>query len=274
MGFCFGVKRAVNKAEKIINEINNENIYMLGEIIHNPQVIHEYIKKGVKIVQDVSEVPPNKYLITRAHGISLYEKEIAKQNNIKLIDTTCPYVKKLHNITGFLKKENYHIIIFGDCNHPEIRSLLSYNNINTVVIQSVVDINDCYFPDKSKVALVSQTTKNTEDFKEIINNIIDKVDELRIFNTICRATSLRQNATNELAKEADVMIVVGGLNSANTTRLAEISKRRGVDTYHIESDNEIKEDWFKGKQKVGITSGASTPDYITESVINKIKKLS
>jgi (E)-4-hydroxy-3-methyl-but-2-enyl pyrophosphate reductase len=274
IGFCFGVKRAINKANKVIKEINNEEIYMLGEIIHNPQVIKEFKKKGIRIVDEVSQVPSKKYLITRAHGISTYEIEIAKQNNIRLIDTTCPYVKKLHQIASLLNKENYQIIVFGDIIHPEIKSLLSYVNANVKVFQSYSDIKNCTFRYKSKVGIISQTTKDKNEFKRIINEIIENVDELRVFNTICKATSLRQKSTRELAMQVDLMIVVGGLNSANTTRLAQLSQREGVKTYHIESEEEIKKAWFKGIDKVGITSGASTPDYITEKVINKIKRLS
>jgi len=246
---------------------------MLGEIIHNPQVISEFESKGVHVVQDVSQVPFHKYLITRAHGISYHERQLAKQHDIKLIDTTCPYVKKLHQIADLLRKENYQIIVFGDINHPEIKSLLSYNNVNAKVFQTIDDIKDYSFRDKSKIGLISQTTKDKDEFKQIIAKIFENVEELRIFNTICRATSSRQNSTKKLAKKVDLMIVVGGLNSANTTRLAQLSKKIGVETYHIETAKEIKKTWFKEKNKIGITSGASTPDYITESVINRIKKL-
>lgn len=273
-GFCFGVKRAINKANKLIKEINNEEIYMLGEIIHNPQVIKEFKKKGIRIVDEVSQVPSKKYLITRAHGISTYEIEIAQQKNIKLIDTTCPYVNKLHQIASLLNKENYQIIVFGDIRHPEIKSLLSYIDTNVKVFQSYGDIKNCSFRYKPKAGIISQTTKDKNEFKRVINEIIENVDELRVFNTICKATSLRQKSTRELAMQVDLMIVVGGLNSANTTRLAQLSKREGVKTYHIESEEDIKKAWFNGIDKVGITSGASTPDYITEKVINKIKRLS
>ncbi len=273
-GFCFGVKRAINKANKLIKEINSEEIYMLGEIIHNPQVIKEFKKKGISIVDEVSQVPSNKYLITRAHGIASYEIEIAQQNSIRLIDTTCPYVKKLHQIASLLNKENYQIIIFGDRSHPEIKSLLSYIDTNVKVFQSYNDVKNSSFRYNYKVGIISQTTKDTNEFKRIIEKIIENVDELRVFNTICKATSLRQKSTRELATKVDLMIVVGGLNSANTTRLAQLSRREGVKTYHIESEKEIRKEWFKGTEKVGVTSGASTPDYITEKVINKIKRLS
>lgn len=272
-GFCFGVRRAINKANELIKNTKTEEIYMLGEIIHNPQVIKDFKKKGVQIVNEVSLVPCKKYLITRAHGISSYEKEIARQRNIRIIDTTCPYVKKLHQIASLLNKENYQLYIFGDKDHPEIKSLLSYNNTNAIVFQSCKDLKKYCSTLSQKVGLISQTTRDEDEFKEVISKIFDDVEELRVFNTICKATSLRQNSTKELANQVDLMIVVGGHNSANTTRLAQLSKKVGAETYHIESVKDIKEKWFDGKDKIGITSGASTPEYITENVINRIKKI-
>lgn len=273
IGFCFGVKRAVKRANQLLKEVQNDDIYMLGEIIHNPQVIMDFKKKGVRIVQDISQVPFHKYLIARAHGISSSEIKLAKQRDINLIDTTCPYVKKLHQITDILRKENYQIIVFGDINHPEIKSLLSYININVKVIQSVNEIKRYHPTGIGKIGLISQTTKDFIQYKQIVTEIFEHADELRIFNTICKATRLRQESTRKLAEKVDLMIVVGGLNSANTTRLAHLSKQIGVKTYHIETEKQVQNEWFKRNQKIGVTSGASTPDYITENVIKRIKKI-
>lgn len=274
IGFCFGVKRAVKRANQVLSEIPNDDIYMLGEIIHNPQVIRSFKDKGVHIVQEISQVPFHKHLITRAHGILNSEIQLAKQRDIRLIDTTCPYVKKLHQIADLLRKEDYQIILFGDLNHPEIKSLLSYiNNVNTKVIQSIDEIKDHPFTGTGKIGFISQTTKDINQYKQMVTELFEYADELRIFNTICRATRLRQESTRKLAQNVDLMIVVGGLNSANTTRLAHLSKQIGVKTYHIETEKEIENEWFKGKQKIGITSGASTPDYITENVIQRIKMM-
>lgn len=273
IGYCFGVRRAIDKANRLLGQIKDDNIYMLGEIIHNPLVIKEFEAKGVKIVKEVSQVPYHKYMITRAHGISYNDLKAARERKIKLIDTTCPYVKKLHQIAKLLRKNDYQIIIFGDEKHPEIKSLLSYENEDAIVLKSVDDLDNCIFNYKTKVGLISQTTKDMNEYKKVINKVIENIEELRVFNTICKATRLRQNSTRKLAKVVDLMIVVGGLNSANTTRLAQLSRKIGVDTFHIESEKELKNDWFKGKHKVGISSGASTPDYITENVINKIKEL-
>lgn len=273
-GYCFGVKRAIKTAQKMIEEVKNEEIFMLGEIIHNPQVVKEFQEKGVRIVTGISQVPSHKYLITRAHGISKSEILFARQKDIKLIDTTCPYVHQLKQIASFLEKENYTIVIFGDINHPEIQSLLSYITREVKVIQSVDEIKSPSFDKKRKIGMISQTTKNMEQYRKVILEIFKHVDdELRIYNTICKATKLRQDATRRLAQEVDLMIVVGGKNSANTNRLAHLCKEIGVETYHIETEKQLTKQWFYSKHKIGISSGASTPDYLTENVIRKIKMM-
>jgi (E)-4-hydroxy-3-methyl-but-2-enyl pyrophosphate reductase len=271
IGFCFGVKRAINRANKLLHEVSNDDIYMLGEIIHNPQVIRAFKEKGIHIVQEILQVPQHKYLITRAHGTLKSEMQLARQRNIQLIDTTCPYVSKLHQIASLLSEEGYQIIIFGDINHPEIQSLLSYVNSNARVIQSVSEIAVHSFSGIEKIGLISQTTNDSYKYKQVALKLFKSVDELRIFNTICKETILRQNSTRKLAKKVDLMIVVGGLNSANTTRLAQISEQIGVKTYHIETEKQVQGNWFKGIKKIGITSGASTPDFITNNVVQKIK---
>ena len=273
MGFCFGVRRAIRRAEHIISIIPGSDIYMLGEIIHNPQVMKKFKEKGITIVQEIEKVPAHKYLITRAHGVSKNEIDYAKKNSIRLIDTTCPYVKKLHQIALSLKREGYQIVISGDIDHPEIKSLLSYIDNEAVVVQSSQEINNQRNKLSKKVGLLSQTTKDIARFYQIIKEIFKYCEELRIFNTICKATRLRQEATKELAKVVDIMVVIGGLNSANTNRLAYLSKKIGVETHHIEDEKQLNLNWFKDKKKVGITSGASTPDYITKKIIVEIEKL-
>ncbi len=273
IGFCFGVRRAIKKAEQAIKNLPAHEIYMLGEIIHNPQVIKKFKKKGINIIEEICQVPPNKYLIARAHGVSKNEENYTKRNNIRLIDTTCPYVKKLHQIASVLKREKYQIVILGDTNHPEIRSLLSYINNSALVVQSANDVKLKNFKFYGKIGLLSQTTKDIKQFLKITKKIFSHTEELRIFNTICMATRLRQEATEELAKTVDLMIVIGGLNSANTSRLTYLSKKIGVETYHIEDEKQLNLNWFQGKKKIGITSGTSTPDYITRKIIMEIKKL-
>ncbi len=270
IGFCFGVKRAIKRAEDALDSLPTKKVFMLGEIIHNPQVINQFKMKGVNVVNEITEVPPNKYLITRAHGILKEEEEYAKKNNIILVDTTCPYVKRLHSIAAILYKEKYHIVVFGDIGHPEIKSLLSYIDNNAHIIQSENDIKKESLKYFKKIGLLSQTTKDSKKYNYIIRNLIDHTEELRIFDTICKATRLRQEATKKLAKKVDLMIVIGGANSANTNRLSTLCKRIGVETFHIENESQLDLNYLKNKKKIGITSGTSTPDYITDNVIRGI----
>ena len=274
IGFCFGVKRAIKKAEQALEIISANDIYMLGEIIHNPQVIKFFKKKGVNLVPEITEVPSHKYLISRAHGIALSEEKYAKSHAITLIDTTCPYVKRLQKIVALLKKEKYQIIVFGDVNHPEIRSLLSYIDNQALVVSSIEELKNIKRDTISKkVGLLSQTTRDVGQFCSIVKAMVDYSEELRVFNTICKATTLRQQATRKLAKKVDLMIVIGGKKSANTGRLANLSKQAGVETYHIEDEKQLNKNWFKNKRYIGIASGASTPEWLTDRIITKINDL-
>lgn len=269
MGFCFGVKKSVNLAKDTIKKRKND-VYMLGSIINNPQVIEYFKKRGAKIVNSLGEVPEESVIITRTHGISPLLLHQAYQKRLSVIDTTCPYVKKVQEIAGYLYKNGYFIVILGDKKHPEILSVLDLIQNNALVVNSFYEIEK--IKQQKKIGFISQTTKNIYDFKKLLPALLNKTEELRIFNTICKATIERQKSTLELAKKVDVMIVIGGKESANTSRLAEICKKQGVKTYHIETENQIKYEWFHPDDRVGITSGASTPNWVTNKVINKLKK--
>jgi len=269
MGFCFGVKKSVSLAQDTLKE-KKDNLYMLGSIINNPQVIEYFAKEGVKVVDGLDEVPEESTIITRAHGISPTILKKAYQKKISVVDTTCPYVRKVQKIAHYLCEKDYFIVIYGDKKHPEVLSLLDMIQNNALVINSIPDAKK--IPTKKKIGFISQTTKNIFDFYELASALLNRTEELRIFNTICKSTTERQKSVLELANKVDVMLVVGGKESANTTRLAEISKNQGVKTYHIETKNQLKYKWFHPKDKVGITSGASTPDWVTNKVMDKLKE--
>jgi len=269
MGFCFGVKKSVNLAKNAL-KARKDNLYMLGSIINNPQVIEYFIKKGVKIADNLDEVPEESTIITRAHGISPTILKKAYQKKLSVVDTTCPYVRKVQKIAHYLYERDYFIVIYGDKKHPEVLSLLDTIQNNALVINSIPDAEK--ITKKKKIGFISQTTKNIYDFYNLSAALLNRAEELRIFNTICKSTTERQKSVLELAKEVDVMLVIGGKESANTTRLAEIGKNQGVKTYHIETKNQLKYKWFHSEDKVGITSGASTPDWVTNEVIDKLKE--
>ncbi len=268
MGFCFGVKKSVELAKKAI-VTSNGKVYMLGPIINNPQVLEYFLKKGVKVVDSLNKIPEKSTVITRAHGISPSVLNQTLKKKLSIIDTTCPYVKKVQEIAAYLNKNGYYLVIFGDRIHPEIVSLLDVVDNNAIVIDSFSEIKK--ISKRKKIGFISQTTKNIYDFKKLSFALLDKTEELRVFNTICKATTERQRSVLELAKQVDIMIVIGGSKSANTSRLAEICQNQGVKTYHIETKNQIQYEWFHPEDKVGIASGASTPDWVINEVIMELR---
>jgi len=258
-GFCFGVKRAINIVDRAVENSNCKNsIYSLGPVIHNPQVVERLSKKGLKVVKDIGSIRKGTVIIP-SHGAPKEVVDRLKKKNLNLIDATCPFVKNAHHIVKDLKKKCYRIIIIGDRKHPEVKTILS---LAGKTVKS------------KKVGIISQTTQTKDNYlKGILDTLKqDNFSEVKIFNTICNDTSKRQRLARALLKECDVMLVVGGKNSANTKRLYDICRSSGVDSYHIEEDSELEKNFFTGKKCVGVVSGASTPDEMVKKVVNRIKK--
>lgn len=264
-GFCFGVKRAIKLAE------NAPNSATIGELIHNKEEINRLKDNfGVKTLNSIDELSCEKKAIIRTHGITKDDLSILKQKNIDIIDATCPYVTKPQKIVEKMSDEGYDIVIFGDGNHPEVKGVKSYAKGNVYVVLSIDEIKQISL--RNKVAVISQTTKKIEHFKEIVNVIMEKSKEVRVFNTICNATLLNQEAVEELAKKADVMVIIGGKNSSNTKQLFVISKQFCEDSYLIENELELNKDWFINKNICGVSAGASTPDWIIQNIIRNLEK--
>jgi 4-hydroxy-3-methylbut-2-enyl diphosphate reductase len=266
-GFCFGVKRAVEIAE------NSKNAVTLGPLIHNPLEIKRLADNyNVNYVDSINKIDENiKRVIVRTHGIPKQELEKLKKKNIEIIDATCPFVKKPQEIVEEMSKAGYDIVIFGDINHPEIKGVMSYSVHNRVfVVLNVEELKNKKL--KERIATVAQTTRKIKDYLEITNYLIQNYKEVRVFNTICNATFENQDAVRELAKEADIMIIIGGKNSSNTKQLYNIAKEYS-ESYLIENENEINPKWFKNKTLCGISAGASTPEWLVEKIISKIKEV-
>lgn len=264
-GFCFGVKRAVDLAFDAAK--NNEGgVYTLGPIIHNPQVIERLVAEGVQPTEDIED-PKIKTIIIRTHGIPEDISKKLKKKQYKVVDATCPFVKKAQQYAKLLKKEGYQVIIIGDKEHPEVKGLMSYAGNGAVVVNK----DDSIPRLKSRVGIVVQTTQPQDVLKRFISEAIEHVKELKVFNTICNSTALRLKETRDMANKVDVMIVVGGKNSANTTQLAQLCSSMSIPTFHIETASEIKKEWFLNAHKVGITAGASTPDWIIKDVEKGIR---
>lgn len=270
-GFCFGVKRAIEIAENTLSQLNeNEQIYSLGPLVHNPQVVEKFNRKGLKVINNTDEINNGKIII-RSHGISGNLQKRLESKNLELIDGTCPYVKAVHNKVKNYHEKGYKIVIIGDKNHPEVIGINGWCNDEAIIINSEEEANN--IPDYDKICVVSQTTNTQEKFQKLSDIVAKKGKEVKVFNTICNATNQRQSACEELAKKVDAMIVIGGYHSSNTNKLAEISRKYCKNVYHIETHDELPLDEISKFNTVGITAGASTPDWIIEEVIKTLENL-
>jgi 4-hydroxy-3-methylbut-2-enyl diphosphate reductase len=270
--FCFGVKRAISLAEKALKRYPKP-VSSLGPLIHNRQVVSELSKKGLNVITDCKKVRGGT-VVTRSHGIHPDVLNKLKKKNIDVVDATCPFVKNAQMLAERLSQEGYKVIIVGDKGHPEIKSLKSFSGNKAVVIATKDDAKRLKFK-KGKIGVVAQTTQSLKNFMAVISELLKKsFDEIRIFNTICSDVNMRQNSTERFSRDNDLVIVVGGKNSANTRRLYEICKCMGRESYHIEGGCEIKYKWLEGKKRVGVVSGASTPRWLVNEVVGRLRSVS
>jgi 4-hydroxy-3-methylbut-2-enyl diphosphate reductase len=261
-GFCFGVRRAIKLAQDAAKG-SKLPIYSLGPLIHNRQEVERLRKKGIHVIERLSGIKSGT-LIIRSHGIHPKLLKEAESKGLSIVDATCPFVRKVHQIVAFLKQEGYEIIVIGERKHPEILALPGVK-----VVEKKLDVSK--MRKRKQLGIVSQTTQTIGNFNEVVQALLSKASELRIFNTICLETVKRQESTRKLAGRVDSMVVVGGYNSANTRRLAEICRRAGTETHHVETADEIKPAWFKGKNAIGVTAGASTPGWLIKEVMKKLR---
>ncbi|OGW53833.1 MAG: 4-hydroxy-3-methylbut-2-enyl diphosphate reductase [Nitrospirae bacterium RBG_19FT_COMBO_55_12] len=265
-GFCFGVKRAINTA---FEAAAAGTVYCLGPLIHNPQEVDRLRQAGVVTVNDLAALKPGDSLIIRSHGVPPKVLSEARDKGIKIIDLTCPFVAKAQKHAETLKNEGYQVVVAGEKKHPEVQSILGYAGEHAVVAESPADLHGMRF--KPRLGVVAQTTQSYSNFSEIVLNLLSLSKELKVYNTICYSTTERQHAARILAGKVDVMVVVGGRNSANTTRLVSVCKEESRPTYHIEVADELRPEWFTGVKRVGVAAGASTPDWIIQGVIKKLQ---
>lgn len=260
LGFCYGVKRAIEIARQ--NASTDGTSSTLGPIIHNPQMVERLKNEGVGTVGSLDEMEDG-LVIIRSHGVGPKVYEEAESRGLELVDATCPHVKKAQLSAKLLSEEGYTVVIVGEKNHPEVKSIFEWTAHGAHIIETEAEAEA--LPRIGKLGIVSQTTFSGEKFRSIVSCLLEKSREIKILRTICTATDLRQEAALELAENVDIMIVVGGKNSANTSRLAQLCATK-CKTYHIETAAELQEDWMKDVNKIGITAGASTPDWIIKEV--------
>ncbi|KPK62203.1 hypothetical protein AMJ83_11455 [candidate division WOR_3 bacterium SM23_42] len=263
-GFCFGVKRAIKIALEAAKKA--EGVYSLGPLIHNRLAVEDLRRRGISPIEKISGIKGNEVVIIRSHGVAPDVLRKLESRNCEIIDATCPRVRRAQRYVQKLINEGYYVVIIGEKDHPEVRGLFGYGANHATIYKDRHKIK------KKKLGVVPQTTLNQERFNSAVTDLMSDAMEVKIFNTICRETALRINEATKLAEKADIMIVVGGKNSANTTRLYQICKKLKR-SHHIESAGEIKRSWFKGAKSVGITAGASTPKEQVDDVVRKIRKV-
>ena len=269
-GFCMGVKRAMKIAFETAKKCNSQ-VYTCGPLIHNPQAVEMLQQHGVQNIEDWQSIK-NGTLIIRAHGMPADQIAAMKKSGLEIVDATCPHVVTSQQQIEKYSREGFFIVIVGDKKHPEILSLQSFANYkNFAVISDLQETKQIELPEK--VMVIAQTTYNAKDFEEIALALKNKAKQIEICNSICLATSKRQKEIMDLAGKVDAVIVVGGKKSANTKRLAEIAKKLCKLTFHIETEEELETAKLISCKKIAVTAGASTPDFITEKVINFLKKL-
>ncbi|MBC7322841.1 MAG: 4-hydroxy-3-methylbut-2-enyl diphosphate reductase [Acetomicrobium sp.] len=268
LGFCFGVKRAIDELEKALKKYGN--IYALGSPIHNEEEVKRLKSLGLRLVESVEELPYQSIVFIRAHGTTPEVLKQAKHKGCTIIDGTCPSVKNAQEKARLLSEEGYEVVIVGDPNHPEVQSIKGCVSAYASVINSSKDV--ATFPNKDKIGVVSQTTQEEGALLSVVSALVPKARELRVYNTICKATLHRQEAVRKLAADTEGVIVIGGHNSTNTAKLVEVAKREGCDVLWIANPQEIDESWLYGKHIIGIAAGASTPDWLIKEVISLLSR--
>lgn len=268
-GFCFGVKRAVDiTTTELLN--SNNNIYSLGPLIHNPQAVKSFEEKGLKTIDEIEEIK-NGRVIIRSHGVSKSIIDKISDMNLDIIDSTCPYVKSVHKRVEEYQNQGYNIVIIGDASHPEIIGINGWCKNQAFIVNSLEEARNLSKMDK--ICVVSQTTNTQEKFETLSKIIKEKGNKVEIFNTICNATNLRQESCKEVSSKVDAMIVIGGYHSSNTNKLVEISKKYCKNVYHIETSKELPLQVLSKFNKIGITAGASTPDWIIKEVVETMDNI-
>ena len=271
-GFCFGVKRAV---EKVYDQIGRteKRIYTYGPIIHNEQVVGDLREKGVEVIDSLEELKTirNAVVVIRSHGVGKNVYDILKENGVEIVDATCPYVKKIHRIVEKQSAEGRKVLIIGSEDHPEVQGIKGWGDERTVVIEDMDDFLKLQLPENEKLCIVSQTTFNYKKFQDIVEKISKTRYDITVLNTICNATQERQVEAERIASQVDAMIVIGGKNSSNTRKLYEICQKECKDTYYIQTLDDLNPESVNSVRSVGITAGASTPKKIIEEVHTNVR---
>ncbi len=266
-GFCFGVKRATQMAFDAAD--NYQSLQSLGPLIHSPQMVKKLEERGIRVCRLVEEAD-GEAIVVRSHGVTSEEFAALKGCGKTIVDATCPFVTKAQKYAAELSREGYLLVLVGEAHHPEVQGIVSYASGEVVVVANPVEAAE--LPINKNIGIVAQTTQSIENFRAIVGVCLEKTRKLKIFNTICDATSVRQEEAVAIAEQVDLMLVVGGYNSANTTRLAGLCREQGTQTYHVETAGEIDPQWFRDVRRVGLTAGASTPQFLIDEIMAILRR--
>jgi 4-hydroxy-3-methylbut-2-enyl diphosphate reductase len=272
MGFCFGVKHTIKVIDRALQR--HPRIATLGTLVHNPQVVEELARRGAYVAETIPQDDSTTAVAITAHGAGPQVPEAVRARQLELIDTTCPLVTEVQQLARQFTQEGYWVVVYGDSTHPEVKGVIGWAGENSYPATSVDELPPTVPNRLRKVAIISQTTRNVSHFFDFAHQVMLKysprIKEFKVHNTICRPTIDRQDAVVELARQTDLVIVVGGRESANTRHLAELALQEGTQAYHIERPEEIDPSWLQGIEAVGVTAGASTPDSVISAVIDRL----
>jgi (E)-4-hydroxy-3-methyl-but-2-enyl pyrophosphate reductase len=267
-GFCAGVRNAISIAEKVLAE--KGKVYSLGPIIHNPDVVERLAKKGLVAVDSVEQVPEGAAVLIRSHGAASDEIEHLREKSAEIVDATCVLVKRVQQIAAQMEKDGYKVVIVGDKNHPEVRAVVGCTK-GAVVVGDESDIKTI---GTGRLGIVCQTTQSPEFFGNMLSAIVmADFDEIRVINTLCKEAIKRQQAAVELCRKVDIMFVLGGLESANTRKLAELCKKWNNKTFHLQNRDEFDKRMVLGCRTAGVTAGASTPQWIIDEFVKHLETI-
>lgn len=268
-GACYGVERALEMALDAAGSAR-QPVHTLGPLIHNPLVVADLAARGVSAAASPAEAGEGT-LVVRAHGVTPQVIDDARERGLDVVDATCPYVKRVHRAAAKLASEGYQVLVVGESGHPEVQGIMGHAGAGAVVVSDETDLAALEL--SRRVGMVVQTTQTAARLAQVVAAVAPRVDELRVINTICEATSERQDAAAALAADSDVMVVIGGRESGNTRRLAQICQAACAATHHIEDVDEIEAAWFAGAAKIGVTAGASTPAAQIERTCARIQEV-
>ena len=267
LGFCFGVERAIEMAERVLAQ-HPEGVYSLGEIIHNRQVVEEFSRKGLKVINDVNQAKG--IVLIRSHGEPPEVFEQLRNRGVEIVDATCVLVKRAQQIVANLAKEGYRVVVVGQAEHPEVRAVLGYAN-DVICVDTPEDLER--LPIGGRFGIVCQTTHSPEHFGKMVGLIVARgCKEIKVVNTLCEEVRRRQAAAIKLAREVDVMFVLGGKQSANTRELANLCAKQGTTSYHLEGWEDFSPEMVSGKRIAGVTAGASTPRWVIEEFVDNLRR--